>query len=437
MKITDEILKFERENNMFDILDKDDFCVWEMIRYAVNTQLLRQSPSETQSNGFNSSLLFAVRRIGRFLMYFLAHLKCRTLLIINSRNIKDGNYYNVIADDLYEIANKKDVYIIETTNNWDTENYKYGKVCPSIITLLYRLNKKSYDFRKIISVINQKFPNVDVSPQVCLKYYRQFYTQYTFYKWFFKLTKFDRIIYTQNGIYKGLIAAAKEKNVRTIELQHAQISRNHFSYSYPAGVSNVYNPDFLMTLGPFWLKDAIFPKVNIIPLGNSSYNNRQNCTNIDSKRSILVVSSIIHYQQLKQLVRDISFIEGGFQFYYKLHPDEYKSYLQYVSYFSDLPNVVVVKNEQTIDNLLQIVEISLVVQSTVMVESLNAGKRVFVYKIQDYEVMDFLYGEPGISFIDNAQSFVEQYNNLENEVLPVGKFFMPFDRETGAKVLAI
>ena len=153
------------------------------------------------------------------------------------------------------------------------------------------------------------------------------------------------------------------------------------------------------------------------------------------KKNVLVVSSIIHQEELKQLVKDISSIDSSFHFIYKLHPDEYRAYNSYVDYFSHYTNVEVVKNEHTISDIIPEIEFTLVVQSTVMVETLNAGKRVFVYRILDYEVMDFLYNEEGISFIDDAKSFVEQYSNMEDGLLPQGHYFMPFNKEVGYNIL--
>ncbi len=437
MKIIDEILKIEQESNLFDIENKQGLKVWEAIRYCVNTQILRHTRPilEHSKRSNNSTYLFSLKRMWNFFLYSVTHYRRNTLLILCSRSITQDQYCDIIMDELYGISNKKDIFVIETSFNWDKNNYKYGKVCPSLTTLVMRLLKTKYDFSEILYIMKKSFPYVEFDVDEIDSYYNLFVSQYRFYNLFFKLFRFKKVFFVQNGICKGLIAAAKKNKVSIMELQHGQISRNHFAYSYPQGINiALYNPDYLLTFGPLWLKDSTFPDVNVLPIGNNFYCYKYTDVG-ESKKNILVVSSVIHYKQLRELVKNISTLDSSFHFFYKLHPDEYKTYNEYVDFFYGVNNVEVIKNEQSISELIYKSDLSLVVQSTVMVETLNAGKRVFVYRVLDYEVMDFLYQEPGISFVDDARSFIEKYINIGDVDLPVGRFFMPFDKETATKLL--
>lgn len=442
MKRTDDILRFEQESNLFDITNGQGLRVWEAIRYCVNTQILRYNrpPIEISNKSNNSTLSFSIKRVWKFLVYSISHYRCKNLFVIYSRSISHNRYVDIIMDDLYGISDRKDSFVIETSFNWDRSNYKYGKVSPSLTTLVMRLLKPKYDFSDITTLIRRGFPEVELDIDEVNFYYSLFVSQYKFYNLFFKLFHFKRVFFVQNGICKGLIAAAKNNNITIAELQHGQISRNHFAYSYPltniTSKDSLYNPDYLLTFGSLWLNDAVFPGVNVTPLGNNYYCYKDT-NDLPKKKNVLVVSSSIHQEKLKELVKEISLIDPTFHFFYKLHPDEYKSFNEYIDYFSDLPNVEVVKNEFSISEIIAKTELSLVVQSTVMVETLNAGRRVFVYRVLDYEVMDFVYGQPGISFVDNAKSFFDEYSRIGNLNLPKGRYFMPFDKETGKRMLSI
>lgn len=442
MKIIDDFFEFENKYNLFDIEDKHGLKVWESIRYCIASQIIRPSTtsSQSKSRSFNSSFAFTLKRIWAFCVYILTHLNRRTLIILDSRSISNDFYCDTIFDDLISITNKRDVFFIETTYNWDKKNYKYGKVCPSLTTLFMRLCKSKYDFRDIISKIKKEFCGVELNCNEINCYYRLFVAQYIFYKFLFKILCVERVFFVQNGICKGLLAAAHNNSTKIIELQHGQISRNHVAYSYHQIMDtksvNLYNPSYLLTFGPAWLNNASFPGVKIVPLGNSYY-----CCSGDMKnggdKSVLVVSSIFHAEALKQLVRDIILIDMEFTFYFKLHPDEYKFYDEYKNYFVDCPNVIVIKNEQSIVELLSKVKLSLGVQSTVLVETLNAGRWAFVYRVMDYEVMDFLFDEPGVKMIDDARTFLNQYRAIGEKELPVGRYFMPFNSVTGKRMLQI
>lgn len=438
MKLVDDFLKFERDNNLFEIKDKYGFMVWDTIRYCVGGQIIRNAGMGFSSNkeNYNTSWFFAFKRIVLFIIYTICHIKSNFLFILTSRDYRDDEYMDVISDGLYELANKKNIYVLETTFNWDRGNYKYGKVSPSIFTLLLRLNKSNYDFSQIKYIVEQAFPNVTFNVREWESLYKMFITQYYFYNFFFKISKIRKVFYVQNGIYKGIVAAAKKNGITTIEFQHGQISRNHLMYSYHQCFSQytgLYNPDMLLTFSPVWLNKCVLPGTRIIPVGNDF------CHNVVAKKDniekkILVVSSIFHAKLLINLVKEISSIDNGFYFYYKLHPDEYKSFSYYRETLAKYGNVKIIADEYSISELLENVELSLVIQSTVMVETLDVGRTVFVYRKLDYEVMDYLFDEEGIYFFDDPLSFVECYNGINKKENVSGRFFGKFNRDAACKL---
>lgn len=433
MKEVEQFLKFERDNKLFEIKDKHGFIVWEAIRYCVGGQIIRNSPMGFSVNkeGHNSSVYFALKRFILFLFYSIRHIKCPLLFIIDSRDYNENTYFDAISDSLLRFAPSHETFVIETTFNWEKKNYKYGSVSPSIFTLLLRLNRCKYDFSHIKKLVENNFPNSNFDIREWEGLYKIFLTQYFFYNFFFKIIHIKKIIYVQNGIYKGLIAAAKKHNITTIELQHGQISRNHLAYSYHQSFSNInyfYNPDYLLTFSPFWLKDGVMPGTQIIPVGIGILPSIGSKTTSGS-RKVLVVSSIIHEESLTNLVLEIIKKDETFSIYYKLHPDEYNRYEDFIDLFGTYKNVKVINDSIPISKLLQDVEIVLLVQSSVMAEALNAGKNVFVYRTKDYEVMDFLFEEEGVTLIDDASSFIKECNNVRNIIIKQGKYYMQFDDE--------
>lgn len=438
MEIVEHFLKFERDNKLFDIKDKYGLNVWEAIRYCVGGQIIRNATMGFLINheGHNSSVFFAMKRLTLFVLYSIRHFRSSILFILCSRDYKENTYQDAISDGMYKLVPPNDSFVIETTFNWCKDDYLYGNVCPSIFTLLLRLNRRKYDFSVIEDIVKRSYPNISFDIREWESLYKMFLTQYLFYNIFFKIIRIKKIVFVQNGIFKGLLAAAKKHNIVTIEMQHGQISKNHLMYSYDPSLLKekyLYNPNYLLTFSPFWLKDGVLPGTQVVPIGNNTFYSVE-FNFKKSFKSILVVSSVNHEDSLISIVSEILKIDSSFTVYYKLHPDEYNRVAFFNKVFSEHIEVKVVK-DVPISALLNKVDVVLLVQSSVMTEALNAGVNVFVYRIKDYEVMDFLFEEEGVSFIDDAETFIKKYKDIGKVVINQGKYYVQFDSEKAKSVL--
>lgn len=433
----DTFFEFEVTNGLFDKLDDNGHRPWESIRYVVCSHIVNSFCSIHQTHNQELSVFkWVIKYVHLSILsvfYIIRHRHCSTMFMLSSRDKKEGLYFDKISDAVYDMVDKTKTFAIETT--WHFNDYQYRNyTCPNNILLIIKAlirNKYHFNFEEIYSLLKSNFPNFDLTIGDLNSQYLEFKAQYLFYRFLFRFCGIQKVFMVQNGIQKGLIAAAKELGVEVLEFQHAQISKNHPAYSYPDNekitANTIYHPSKLLTFGTFWHKDRCYPGVKNVVIGNNSYCGEKMPQQSITTKSILVISNIDDGEMLCDFVKSINSIDP-FCFYFKLHPNQYSEKAYYEQILKEQPNVKVLTNEYSINMLLSITQGVLLVQSTVELEALKMGRRVYVIKYGAYELMDFVFKEDGVTLIENANDFIECYRKYENEELPLrDDLFTPFN----------
>lgn len=443
MNFTDEFFEFEIKNKLFDIIDNKGLRPWEAVRYWVYFNISHKGQgghvSEPRPSLF-VRLLHFINEIIFSLIYLLTHKKCEYLCIFSSRDLKDEEYYDKISDNLYHLLDKEKTIGIETYNVHGKYKYK-GYTCSAIVeTIVKYFVRCKFDFTPVQKLIQERFPGYDMNLSDLEGWYRIFVSQYLFYKFIFNHYGIRKVFMVQNGIHKGLFAAANELGIEVNEYQHGQISRNHLAYSYPDNTeitpSNIYHPTRLMLFGEFWGKGRVYPGVKNVTLGNDAYAESAEWVDIKGNKCILVISNREEGKMLAELVKGILNIDKEFTFYMKLHPNQYTEVDDYKNIFENYPNVNVITNDDTVNHLLSRSEAILVVQSTAELEALQAGRKVYVVKYGSYEFMDFVFNEPGVYQITNSHDFIESYNQYRDEVIkPRKDFFVRYNEDVAKSII--
>lgn len=442
---TEQFFDFELKNGLFDIVDSRGLRPWEAVRYYVHSRIYsNREPVEKKTSPSKitlKNLFLSIRRKLFFIVYILRHLKSPYLFLLCSRDKKDGFYYDKICGNSFEECNKIKKIAIETCVH--DSNYKYaGLTCEqSFFSLLPSFLSVDFDFTLIKNLISVQYPAAPIEIKDLEKWYKEFLVQYYYYRFFFRVLGTKKMFMVQNGILKGIFAAAKELGIEVIEYQHGQISVNHPAYSYPEKVepSKIYQPSKLLVFGEFWTKNRYYPGVENIVIGNQFYYKKNdNQKDMHLKKRILVISDMFEGKRLVRYVKSILDIDASFLFYFKLHPNQYKEFDIYKNDFRTYENVEVVSDSMTISELLTKSEGILVVQSTVELEALRDGKKVFVIKEGSYKLMDFVFDEPGVYLVDNPHSFIDEYTNHVNEdIKPRDDIFQSLNREVIKKLLSL
>lgn len=441
----DELFDFEVKNKLFDIVDEDGHRPWEAIRYNVYCRVI--NPNVTSYVPCGGISIF--KKIWRFLsmtcvfgVYLMSHRHRRYMFLLCSRDKHDGLFYDKICDSLFELTDKSQTFALETV--WHSSDYKYnGLSCPnSIISLWSHFpNKRNHSsFNSINIKLKDHFPDFNMTVNEMMGYYHDFKAQYHFYKLLFRYSGTKKVFMVQNGIQKGLLAAAQELGVEVIELQHGQISKNHPTYSYPncdeISEEKIYHPTKLLTFGSFWHQNRCYPGVENIVIGNNSYANNAEFPSTMGNKRLLVISNKGEGELLASHVKEIISNDNSFCFYFKLHPNQYDEVNFYKEIFESYPGVAVYSDELSINQLLAEVDAIVLVQSTTELEALRVGRKVFIFEEGAYQVMDFVFGERGVYLVKDAQDFICCYIKHKDEKLsPRDDLFMPFQFDIAKMLL--
>lgn len=443
MEKTIRFFDFEVQNNLFNVRDKKGLYPWEAVRYWVSFNLEHTNTiaHTTRRESLLSNICSSLKQIIEFFFYIVRHRHCRNMMILSSRDKRNGLYYDKICEDFYGLLNIKETLTLESIYPSKKNSYKYsGFTCSNLLeTFLSHFPIGTFDFTEIHKLIKTHFPEFSMTVSDLNSLYRIFVSQYIYYKFIFKYCGIKRVYMIQNGIKKGLFAAANELGIEVVEFQHGQISRNHLAYSYPESIENainVYHPNKLLLFGEIWKKDRSYPGVENIVIGNNSYAGKNTMPDTHGNKIILVISNREEGEMLSNLVKQILEIDKGFSFFFKLHPNQYREKDLYESCFNDYPNVEVVTDSATVNKLLEQSEGILVVQSTAELEALQAGRKVFVLKAGSYEFMDFVFVEKGVYLISDHTEFVESYNfHKEEKLEPRHDIFVPFRDNVACRLL--
>ena len=426
MELVDRFFDFEIRNHLFDITDKRGLRPWEAVRYEVMVSVLHKPFTHVpyyDKAPANIRLLNASGRLFHFGFYLLTHRHRDSIFLLCSRDKKNGLFYDKISDRTFELAGMDNSLGLDSMNTYQQANYKYGQyVAPDISRYLSRLSRYRYDFGDIIRLVKEEFPHSSINCETLNSCYREFVSDYFYWKMVFRWSKSKRIFLVQNGIRVGMFAAANCLGVRVIEFQHGQISKNHPQYSFPdetvLPASKIYHPDYLLTFGSFWSKNRHYPGVKEVVIGNESYAESFPVPDTHGNKKLLVISNLEEGPLLAKRVKEVLARDPSFFFYFKLHPNQFLEFESYQRQFEGNDRVEVVSNQQTINQLLAQCEGIFLNDSTVELEALRVGRKVFVLTEQYYQVMDFVLGEEGVYPRKDVNEFLETYEAHKNDHLP-------------------
>lgn len=430
-------LDFECENLMFDFVDDKGLCVWDLVRSSVYSKILgAKTPASYSYRDLKNRTRTQLLSLPLLIRSLLSGHK-DYFFYLTSRNLVDGKLFDQIAISQLETLGYDNCYLVESYADPNDSRLVYpDKPSPSVADLFRFLVRKKYDFSKIIEKVLSKYPAAELDiPQMQLAY-KRFYGQYMFYHWLFKRRHFKSIFVVQNNLQKGMYYAAQQLGIPVIEFQHGIVNKSHMAYSYPDNYDDlgnkIYVADKVLSFAPFWFNNVYNPRSKFIPIGNdytAPVVKKQNT----EPQSFVVVSANIFGQSLKELVLNVvkDVRSKDYHFYFKLHPNQFWQFEEYEECFKDIPQIEVISNQKSMQQLLETSESLLVIQSTAVYEALYAGVKVFVYRgMPFFRVHEDVAQQTGVYFVDDADSMIENYERSKAiDMKPDLHYFSKFRKE--------
>jgi len=395
----------ESENNLFDLGKEINLPIWDIIRYSVyvkyyypekDREKLSQSPKRNISDYFKLSF-----KVFPFIFGILINRK-KNVVLTASRYLNDkGEFFDKSALPILKALDGK--FLVFEPIFVKKMAYSYLYDFSNLFRKFYKTDSFPMEYwTKLDRVLSENLETNLITYDEINSIIQIFKSDHFFYKTLFKILKNKNLIIC-TGNPKACILAAKDLNINSYLVQHAGIEIDEIDYSYCAGItteSPVLFADYVLTFGDYWCKNLNVPTKKIIPIGNDFFSSRPNAELDDS---ILVVSTIVHGDELRKLTLTMAYERPDLKIIYKLHPNEFHLKAEYIEYFKTISNVNIITNEIDTSVLIAKSQLVVLIVSAVIYEALNQNKKVAVFKKINYERQLHLINCPNLYFFDFPQ----------------------------------
>jgi hypothetical protein len=337
--------------------------IWPLVRHGVITSILNHnnkldialSRGEVNKFALLKTLIISIVKTPY-------RIKKGCVIFFNSgiTNIKtedDGKYFNRVTDPFYFQFKNGEARMIESTafKVLQTPRVHNGVYPHFTLTLLAKLKKKATrlgpeEFERLSDIIGYLenklsaqtigFSKEEVQKIVTdnvLKYIssRQLYRN-------FVTSKKPKVIFLEDASYGNnapILLAAKDNNVKVIELQHGFVNNEHIAYNLGSGIAGVsemarYFPDYFFAYGRFWSNSINIPSTRI-SIGNPFL--IQSVSKFESvgrksgsDRTILFLSSGVTIKETNDFLAVLAPLSraNSYHVVFRPHPSESKSIVE-------------------------------------------------------------------------------------------------------------
>lgn len=206
---------------------------------------------------------------------------------------------------------------------------------------------------------------------------------------FLKFARTRELYLTDSYFTPALMAAAKARGVRTVELQHGFISAYHLGYSYPNGLAAPLLPDEFWAFGDYWT-GFLPPQVRTRVIGAPYVKElASHATDPRDEALIVFTSQGVLEDRLLRIAIEVARQLPGRRIVYRLHPSEsLADYESALPRLSELPaNFQLSARHPNIFALLGSAAVQVGVFSTTLLEGMSLGCRTVVLALPGHEYM--------------------------------------------------
>lgn len=437
---------FENEYRTFDIRTNRELPFWDIFRHDIFLELCYDKSSTTfRKISFYDKIKNQFKIIGRLFesLFRLFFFKCDDFFLSESREInKWGFQYDSYYEQVLSLLNKSIYYEL------NSPVLKYSQNRRRIFDIRFLFRKLQIFKTSISEIENQKlikiiddieyFFDKKIDHAKYKKLYEDFLFDYNFFRFFLRFKNVKRVFVVQRGVQKALFLAAKDLNIPTFEFQHGDIVDGTLLYNYfsveKIDRNSISFSEYLLTFSHVWTDNKNIPS-KCVEIGNEVLS--KTIGRSTNSKSISIISSPLHFNDLKNVAIEIAEKYRDYDILFKLHPMEFQFYDQYKSVFQDYKSIKLISDQFSINELMKICNQFVVIYSSVIYELVQNNKNVYIYKKLDFEKLDNKPNIPTVFLFDTINDF---YLKNENEAqshsnVDVPIFFQKFKKEEFLKVI--
>jgi len=443
-----DFIEFEAKNSLFS-MKIHGFNIWEYIRHdiwnEITNSILDIDISKTAYNKRRKFYQYPLKSI-KYIYYGVKNIflnnKYQVILLNTSINrIIDGKNVDMyIYPILKKLVNNYNILLIYQEFNNNKLDYPCDilfkpnvAIKGNILSYVVKFSKKDKLILKRLenSLIEKFNVQMDILSIVRNVIGYKIKDRKKRFKKIFKKFKPKIFIYVDDGSMQGVLEAAHEQGISTVELQHSTVSNLNLQYQwYPKTFQYNTIPKYILSFGNYW-KDSFKLKSTIIPVGFPYFNllsQKYNRTDTDDKSNSLIISSVIlSNKDLIRMTLDLSKLLTNYKIYYKLRDVEYDSWKSYYPReFIEKDNIIIIDNDEThLYEYFRKCKYQIGVNSTTLYEGIGYGLITFILKSGWYEEMTTLSKGGHAFLVENAKeiAFHIRNNSIPENPLNVNSIF--------------
>lgn len=439
-KTIKRFMKFEKDN---DLINKqiDDIYFWVIIRKRIINQILidlgliSKSHFTIGNNKYQQIKYVFSYLFNAFINLFKKIPKVEEVIINHPRKVLyDGQYMDIYTYYIQEEYKKNNIKFltIDVPYNWHKhlirkEPYIRNMENFSIIPKIYYkfFNRNKFKNNKMLNDISKKLiKEFKTDGNLINTVSSQIYSYKSDYKYYKKfLTKCcpKTISIVISEVYPGIVQAARDLNILTVEIQHAAISKQHLAYEYPYNKNIPYFPDKIRMFGNFWYDSTDIPisKENVILTENKFLIDKSKEKIEKKSNQVLFVAQGWITKKMITYIKEFYGRTDKYNLVLKLHPSEFeiwkKEYPELLELEKKYPLVIIDNFEKSIYDWLKESEHVVGVSSTCLYEALLFNCKVHLLNLPSVESMKALVERKIASISNNGKELVENIKDNKND----------------------
>lgn len=425
--LVESFLAFEGSRDVFSLRVKGR-PFWEYIRYQVCNGII---------NAKSDFVFPRKRRYGQYLgkmaaffvfllKFFLMRSRYDVILVNYDRlNSLGGKDLNIHMHPLARILGAK--WRVLLVDPYDLivrpKDYPCEVLCCRPLLLICRLCsffvRFSREDRKVFASLSadlRTYFGVEVDISGIAR--RVFAFHFCYYRaWRVILRKFRpaAVAFCDNGGMKGLIEAAHDLRIQTVDFQHSLVSGLNILYHYPETIKDAdiraTVPDHVFAYGEYWKKEfrlpaqvvtAGFPYFEITAAAAVAKAQREG---LAGQEALIIISDFASRQRLAQLAIELSRLVPGLLIYFKLRIEEYAVWKErYPRELSQTPSIRVIDDNRTsLYEYFARCRFQVGTNSGAIYEGLPFGLTTFILKAGWYPEMKRLYEQGHAFLVEDAR----------------------------------
>jgi len=433
-KIISDFKAFENDKDIFN-KSVHNLKFWSYVRFSIFWSFYSDEYLDDQDSStfklLGNYIFSSFRALFNFVM--LSRNKYDFIFINTSRrtNMIDNNDVDIYTYPFIKALNKEyKILLLDVSKFENSDEYpcdflpmRFANIFNRVFSFLFIFSKNEKNYIRDLGVsLNKVFQKDGNAPEIIMREIARHKIEYTIYKMIFRLFSPKILFYTNNGVIGGVIQAANELGIKTIELQHGTISQTHIAYNSGKFENNIC-PNYFFSFGEYW-HDAIrfgSKKINIGFPYMSLIENSLSKNIIRESNTILVISNGKFERSLfVKITKELSYSSQKYKIYYKLNPSEYDDWKKnYPLSFQTNPNLKIIdNNEKPLNYFYKKAKYLIGSGSTCIYEGVANGMVVFVINSR--------VSSDAKKLIDNNSLFVvsdteEILSKIKNGEVPAGK----------------